>query len=237
MTSRTSFTPCPSPLGYPPPTPQHHPHTYSSSKTAAKMPLIDHATSHLHHHHHHTHTLPPVSHSSLALAVPAIKQQPSRSNTNSPAVPTGSLFDRSSIVRSVSPQLTQQVMNNLIEQEVSELVKQLTEKGVTVSQHLLTLCKSGDWENCYNLLNHTEKSKFDTKIISSGTGWTPIMFAAKENRVKVVDKLIQYGFSVNAQANVGSLFQSSKTPGFWFLILVFDCRDVMKCLCMCLIRL
>lgn len=200
MTSRTSFTPCPSPIGYPPPTPQHHPHTYSSSKAATKMPLIDHATSHLHHHHHHTHTLPPVS--SGSLAIPISVKQPPRSNTNSPAV-AGSMFDRTSIVRSVSPQLTQQVMNNLIEQEVTELVKQLTEKGVTVSQHLLTLCKQGDWENAYNLLNHTDKSKFDTKITSSGTGWTPIMFAAKENRVKVVDKLIQYGFNVNAQANVG----------------------------------
>lgn len=168
------------------------------------MPLIDHATSHLHHHHHHTHTLPPVSSGSLAIPI-SVKHQPSRSNTNSPAVP-GSLFDRSSIVRSVSPQLTQQVMNNLIEQEVTELVKQLTEKGVTVSQHLLTLCKQGDWENAYNLLNHTDKNKFDTKITSSGTGWTPIMFAAKENRVKVVDKLIQFGFNVNAQANVGFLF-------------------------------
>lgn len=200
MTSRTSFTPCASPLGFPPPTPQHHPHTYSSSKAATRPALIDHATSHLHHHHHHTHTLPPVSSSLLALPI-----KPSRSNTNSPAVPAGNLFDRTSIVRSVSPQLTQQVMNNLIEQEVTELVKQLTEKGVTVSQHLLTLCKQGDWENCYNLLNHTDKSRFDPKITSSGTGWTPIMFAAKENRVKVVDKLIQYGFSVNAQANVGFL--------------------------------
>lgn len=195
MTSRA--TPCPSPLGYPPPTPQHHSHTYSSSKK--NMPFMDHATSHLH--HHHTHTLPPVSSS---LPLPNIKQ-PSRSNTNSPALPP-SLFDRTSIVRSVSPQLTAQVMNNLIEQEITELVKQLTEKGITVSQHLLTLCKKGDWETCFNLLNHTDKSKFDTKITSSGTGWTPIMFAAKENRAKVCDKLIQHGFNVNAQANVIIIF-------------------------------
>ena len=199
MTSRASFTPCPSPLGLPPPTPKHHPHTYLS--TNKKMPsshLNDQATTnHLHHHAHHHHHLPPVS-SSLSTNH---NKQPSRSNTNSPAVPP-SLFDRTSIVRSVSPQLTAQVMNNLIEQEVTELVKNLEQKGITVSQHLITLCKQGEWENVYNLLNHTDKSKFDTKITSSGTGWTPIMFASKENRVKVVDKLIQFGFDVNAQANV-----------------------------------
>lgn len=197
MTSRASFTPCPSPLGYPPPTPQHHPNTYlNQNKKMPSSQLLNHATSHLHHHHHHHHNLPPVSSSSLSLP-----KQPSRSNTNSPAVPA-SIYDRTSIVRSVSPQLTAQVMNNLIHDEVTELVKNLEEKGVTVSQHLMTLCKQGEWENVYNLLNHTDKNKFDTKIVSSGTGWTPIMFAAKENRVKVVDKLIQYGYNVNAQANV-----------------------------------
>ena len=134
MTSRASFTPCPSPLGYPPPTPQHHPNTYLHQRKMPSSHLLDnHATSNLHHHHHHHHTLPPVSSSSLSLP-----KQPSRSNTNSPVIPP-SLYDRTSLVRSVSPQLTAQVMNNLIHDEVIELVKNLEEKGITVSQHLLSL--------------------------------------------------------------------------------------------------
>lgn len=52
-------------------------------------------------------------------------------------------------------------------------------------------------------LKQADRRTFDTSVVNEENNWTPIMYAAKDNRVTILEKLIALGFSVNARANDG----------------------------------
>lgn len=89
--------------------------------------------------------------------------------------------------------------------QISYELQLLAKQNISPSQHLLNLCKQGQWITISNLLAYVDASLFDLNIVSTATGWTPLMFAAKENRVNIADKFIKMGYDVNAQAKVSKV--------------------------------
>ena len=67
---------------------------------------------------------------------------------------------------------------------------------------IILSCKRGDWMTVENLLKMVPTEGLDTHLVTEGVGWTPVHFAAKDNRVTIVDQLISYGYNVNAKGNV-----------------------------------
>lgn len=52
-------------------------------------------------------------------------------------------------------------------------------------------------------LKQADRKTFDCTVVNEENNWTPIMYAAKDNRVSILEKLISLGFNVNAKANDG----------------------------------
>lgn len=82
----------------------------------------------------------------------------------------------------------------------------------TPSQRLIMLCRKGDWLAVDTLLRQVDPRDFDTSIVSEGNLWTPLMYAAKENRVNIIDKLLDIGYNVNQKAVVSIVH--------WFICLL-----------------
>lgn len=89
------------------------------------------------------------------------------------------------------------------ERDFRNEIEQLKQNGVTVSQHLIQLCRRGDWLGVDTLLRLTPYDELNLDERAQGTGWTPIMFSTKENRVNIVERLLEIGFDVNARATDG----------------------------------
>lgn len=95
-----------------------------------------------------------------------------------------------------------------VERDFRRELESIKRTGMTVSQHLIQLCRRGDWLAVDNLLRFLNDEEFDLDAVAQGTGWTPVMFAVKENRVNIVERLLDVGFDVNAQATVSVHFYS-----------------------------
>lgn len=69
---------------------------------------------------------------------------------------------------------------------------------------LLALCRKGDWVGVDTIMKFSEKYNIepDLNVVAEGSGWTPLMFAVKDNRVQIVEKLLDLGYNVNTQAKV-----------------------------------
>lgn len=69
---------------------------------------------------------------------------------------------------------------------------------------LVALCRKGDWVGVDTVIKFILKSnvEFDKDAASETTGWTPLMFAVRDNRIQIVEQLIDLGFNVNARAKV-----------------------------------
>jgi hypothetical protein len=91
-----------------------------------------------------------------------------------------------------------------IAEQIGYELQLLSKQGVSPSQHLINLCRLGQWQTVQNLLTYVDWGLFDRNVVSSGTGWTPIMFAAKENRVHIVEMMLKMGFDINSRAKVSS---------------------------------
>jgi ankyrin repeat protein len=89
-----------------------------------------------------------------------------------------------------------------VERDFRRELEAVKRSGLTVSQHLIQLSRRGDWLAIDNLLRFVNEDEFDLDAVAQGTGWSPLMFAAKENRVNIVERLLDIGFDVNAQAAV-----------------------------------
>lgn len=89
-----------------------------------------------------------------------------------------------------------------VERDFRRELAAIKKSGLNVSQHLIQLCRRGDWLAIDNLLRFVNEDEFDLDEVAPTTGWSPVMFAAKENQVNIVDRLLDIGFDVNAQANV-----------------------------------
>lgn len=89
------------------------------------------------------------------------------------------------------------------ERDFRKEIEQLRQNGVTVSQHLIQLCRRGDWLGVDTLLRLTPYEDLNLDERAQNTGWTPLMFATKENRVNIVERLLEIGYDVNARAADG----------------------------------
>lgn len=69
---------------------------------------------------------------------------------------------------------------------------------------LVALCRKGDWVGVDTVIKFINKSnvEYDKDAASETTGWTPLMFAVRENRIQIVEQLIDLQFNVNARAKV-----------------------------------
>ena len=67
---------------------------------------------------------------------------------------------------------------------------------------IILSCKRGDWLTVDNLLKLVKVEGLDTSLVTEDVGWTPIHFAAKDNRVSIVEQLLDCGYNVNAKGKV-----------------------------------
>ena len=69
---------------------------------------------------------------------------------------------------------------------------------------LVALCRKGDWVGVDTIIKYIVKYnvEFDKEAASETTGWSPLMFAVRDNRIQIVERLIDLGFSVNTRAKV-----------------------------------
>ena len=83
-------------------------------------------------------------------------------------------------------------------QDTAQLLRR---KSLTPSAKLIILCKKGDWLAVETFLKQVDKKSIDNTVINEENNWTPLMYAARDNRVAIVERLIQLGFNVNAKAD------------------------------------
>lgn len=72
------------------------------------------------------------------------------------------------------------------------------------SHKLIALCRKGDWVGVDTVIKYAIKHNIDPDLnaVSESSGWTPIMFAVKDNRIQIVEQLIDLGYPVNTKAKV-----------------------------------
>lgn len=69
---------------------------------------------------------------------------------------------------------------------------------------LIALCRKGDWVGVDTVLKWAFKHNVepDVNAVSENSGWSPLMYAVKENRIQIVEQLIDLGYPVNLRAKV-----------------------------------
>lgn len=72
---------------------------------------------------------------------------------------------------------------------------------------LVALCRKGDWVGVDTIIKYIIKYKaeFDAAAVSDNTGWSPLMFSVKDNRIQIVEQLIDIGFPINTKAKVSRI--------------------------------
>ncbi len=97
-------------------------------------------------------------------------------------------------------------------EELAEKLKVDEARDTTAKMRLLQLCQSGDWYGVDGHMRYFEKrihagltliTKPLADLRDEGTGWTPIMYAIKDNRIPVADRLLDLGCDVNAKTKEG----------------------------------
>lgn len=172
-------------------------------------------------------TLPPISRSPLPGATlqptPAKtdkKRSPSRSPARSDASPMRTKSKErkpgGKVAQSVPGTQKKQLSRRASQLDVSQdssastsvqgtpaALQGLKTKGPDeIGQKLLLLSKKGDWVGVDTIIKYAEKNGCNTNICAEQSGWTPLMFAVKDNRANIVEKLLNLGYNVNARATV-----------------------------------
>jgi hypothetical protein len=72
------------------------------------------------------------------------------------------------------------------------------------SHKLIALCRKGDWVGVDTVIKYAIKHNVepDLNVVSEHSGWTPIMFAVKDNRIQIVEQLLDLEYPVNTKAKV-----------------------------------
>lgn len=93
--------------------------------------------------------------------------------------------------------------NSMIEKPISPSQDPfLPLQGLSPAEKLIILCSREEWLHVDTLLHQTEPEGFDKNVVAQKTLWTPVMFAAKDNRINIVEKLLDYGYDINSRAMV-----------------------------------
>ena len=151
-------------------------------------------------------SVPPVSNGMISLEMMAatttsVATAPTSGSGN--GSPLAGEINRLSGAQASTGRLSVQLINaEDVAEQIGYELQLLAKQGISPAQHLLNLCRQGQWQTIQNLLTYVDWSLFDRQVVSSGSGWTAIMFAAKENRVHIVEMLIKMGYDVNARAKV-----------------------------------
>lgn len=71
---------------------------------------------------------------------------------------------------------------------------------------LVALCRKGDWVGVDTIIKYINKYnvEFEKGAISETTGWSPLMFAVRDNRIQIVEQLIDLGIPINTKAKVNN---------------------------------
>ena len=72
------------------------------------------------------------------------------------------------------------------------------------SHKLIALSRKGDWVGVDTILKWAFKNNVepDVNAVSENSGWSPLMYAVKENRIQIVEQLLDLGYPVNLRAKV-----------------------------------
>ncbi|XP_064482060.1 uncharacterized protein LOC135394918 [Ornithodoros turicata] len=68
---------------------------------------------------------------------------------------------------------------------------------------ILNMSRRGDWLGVDAVLKHVEKGDLPSDLADEVTGFTPLMYAVKDSRVGIADRLLDLGSNVNAKAKDG----------------------------------
>ncbi|XP_027200011.2 LOW QUALITY PROTEIN: uncharacterized protein LOC113794122 [Dermatophagoides pteronyssinus] len=70
---------------------------------------------------------------------------------------------------------------------------------------LVALCRKGDWVGVDTIIKYINKYnvEFDKTAVSETTGWSPLMFAVRDNRIQISEQLIDLGIPINTKAKDG----------------------------------
>nr|XP_046909522.1 uncharacterized protein LOC124490979 [Dermatophagoides farinae] len=81
-----------------------------------------------------------------------------------------------------------------------------TTKNISDYGHkLVALCRKGDWVGVDTIIKYINKYnvEFDKTAVSETTGWSPLMFAVRDNRIQISEQLIDLGIPINTKAKDG----------------------------------
>lgn len=65
-------------------------------------------------------------------------------------------------------------------------------------------CRKNDWNEVERLLKLIRHEGLDINLVSEVSGWSPVHYATKENRLNILEKLLDIGYNVNAKAKDGT---------------------------------
>ncbi|XP_071836319.1 uncharacterized protein [Apostichopus japonicus] len=68
---------------------------------------------------------------------------------------------------------------------------------------LLQYCQKGEWTGAETYLRSLEKGDPETSVASENTGMTPLLYAVKDNKLIVAERLIQLGANINYKCKDG----------------------------------
>lgn len=83
---------------------------------------------------------------------------------------------------------------------MNTVVKMSNQDKLTLGKQLLNSARHSDWSLVDEILNFARVYGINTDVVTDTNRWTPAMYAARDNRALVVEKLIDLGFDINAQA-------------------------------------
>lgn len=67
---------------------------------------------------------------------------------------------------------------------------------------IVAACRKNDWITVDTLLKTMYPGDIDTTIVTEANNYSPIHYAAKENRVNILMKLVEMGYNLNAKGKV-----------------------------------
>lgn len=86
------------------------------------------------------------------------------------------------------------------EAPMSTVVKMTKQDKLLLGKQLLNSARHSDWSLVDEIVNFARVYGINTDVVTDTNRWTPVMYAARDNRAMIVEKLIDLGFDVNAQA-------------------------------------
>lgn len=163
-------------------------------------------------------TASPIPHSDYLISDPTLLQRAalnsSRIMLNTNGVDDPNIFNYllPSNVSETPSSFGQQIMDsaqNLISKvtnlmsgqaPMSTVIKMSAQDKLELAKQLLNSARHSDWLLVDEILNFARVYGINLDVATETNRWTPLMYAARDNRAIIVEKLIDLGFNVNAQA-------------------------------------